>query len=80
MVTEVSTGLDRQLQVNSTLMISASMLQPQSEYTVQCILHQAFPPEFNLQGNNLRFFARLVILKIDTPGELRLYAWSRGLA
>ena len=55
------------MQITSTLMINASMINttmlPQSSgRDIQCILHQRVPPELNLQGrDDLIFSARLVI-------------------
>ena len=73
MVTEEITGDSRQRQINSTLMITGSILRPRSLYSIQCIIHQVLPLEYNLQGNNLMFFAGLAVLKIDTPGEQGYY-------
>ena len=51
-------------QITSTLMIDTSMLAlAGGEYsaTIGCVLHQSFPPEYNLQGRNQTSRARLVI-------------------
>jgi hypothetical protein len=75
-IDQVTNGTgNRQLQINSTLTINTSMLQLQStgpEFIIQCILQQTIPPEFNLQGNNLSFVARLEITGIPdvTTGKL----------
>jgi hypothetical protein len=61
-------------QINSTLTINISMLQPQPtkpEFTIKCILQQIIPPEINLQGDNQSFVARLEIpsIPVITTGK-----------
>ena len=65
------------MQITSTLMINASMINttmlPQSsgmEYTVdiQCILHQRVPPELNLQGRDDLIFSARLEIALDPGG------------